>query len=65
MKTQISNHNACEHNWEFQDDSFSHEFGIEVINYWLCNECGEAMAYGEHDEELMRAEDRHYEKDGW
>jgi len=23
----------------FQDDSFSHEFGTEVIKYYLCEDC--------------------------
>lgn len=29
----------CDHDWEFQDDSFDHEFGCEVIRYWQCAKC--------------------------
>jgi len=28
-----------DHNWEFQDDSFGHEFGVEVVQYFRCSEC--------------------------
>lgn len=27
------------HEWEFQDDSFDHEFGTEVIRYYACIHC--------------------------
>ena len=30
----------CDHEWEFVDDSFDHEFGREVIRYWECEICG-------------------------
>lgn len=30
----------CEHDWQFQDDSFDHEFGIEIIVYDECMTCG-------------------------
>lgn len=30
----------CDHEWEFCDDSFDHEFGTEVIRYWRCEKCG-------------------------
>lgn len=30
---------ACEHEWEFVDDSFDHEFGCERIHYWRCEKC--------------------------
>lgn len=29
-----------DHNWEFQDDSFDHEFGTETVHYFMCAECG-------------------------
>lgn len=29
-----------DHDWEFQDDSFDHEFGTEQIHYFKCNRCG-------------------------
>jgi hypothetical protein len=31
----------CDHNWEFCDDSFDHEYGTEQVHYFLCSECGE------------------------
>lgn len=31
----------CDHDWRLQDDSFDHEFGTEIIRYWLCEKCGE------------------------
>lgn len=38
----------CEsHKIVIQDDSFSHEFGVEVIKYPVCDDCG----YGEQDGE--------------
>ena len=30
----------CEHDWENCDDSFSHEFGTEIIRYRQCPKCG-------------------------
>jgi hypothetical protein len=30
----------CTHDWEFQDDSFDHEFGTEKIHYMQCTICG-------------------------
>ena len=29
-----------DHDWQFQDDSFGHEFGTEQIHYWRCGRCG-------------------------
>ena len=29
----------CDHEWEFQDDSFSHEYGTEQVHYWRCELC--------------------------
>lgn len=38
---------ACEyasgqfdHEWEFQDESFDHEFGTQQVHYWMCACCG-------------------------
>jgi hypothetical protein len=28
-----------DHDWEFQDDSFDHEYGTEQIHYWQCTRC--------------------------
>lgn len=33
------NPDQCDHEWEYQDDSFSHEFGTEFIFYWKCKHC--------------------------
>lgn len=43
----------CDHNWEFQDDSFDHEFGTERIHYWLCSKCSlvKAMEPGDYDDD--------------
>ena len=32
----------CDHEWEFQDDSFDHEFGTEIVRYWICGKCGKS-----------------------
>lgn len=29
-----------DHEWEFRDDSFDHEFGTERVWYWECERCG-------------------------
>ena len=34
----------CDHEWEFQDDSFGHEYGTEIIQYWMCRHCGETRS---------------------
>lgn len=31
----------CDHDWQFVDESFSHEFGTEVLGSWECLKCGE------------------------
>lgn len=41
---------ACDHEWEFQDDSFDHEFGTEVIHYWECPKCGATTDKSPHYE---------------
>lgn len=28
-----------DHDWQFQDDSFDHEFGTERVHYWQCANC--------------------------
>lgn len=30
----------CDHEWKTHDDSFSHEFGTEIIVYDECEKCG-------------------------
>ena len=29
----------CDHEWVIQDDSFDHEYGTEVIRYFVCKHC--------------------------
>lgn len=29
-----------DHDHELQDDSFDHEYGVEQIYYYVCQECG-------------------------
>jgi len=29
-----------DHSFEFQDDSFDHEYGTERVHYFYCPECG-------------------------
>lgn len=33
------------------DDSFSHEFGTEIIKYWLCEDCEKDWDYEGEDYE--------------
>jgi hypothetical protein len=43
-----------DHEWQFQDDSFDHEYGGQQVHYWLCEECGaeREMEYADyHDDE--------------
>lgn len=28
-----------DHDWKFIDESFSHEFGTEIVHYWVCERC--------------------------
>lgn len=30
---------SIEHEWEFRDDSFDHDLGVEVVHYWCCARC--------------------------
>ncbi len=30
----------CDHEFEFVDESFDHEFGTEVVHYMQCQKCG-------------------------
>jgi len=32
----------CDHEWEFIDNSFDHEFGTERVHSWQCEKCGES-----------------------
>ena len=33
----------CDHEWEFIDDSFDHEWGCEQAHSWECHKCGETV----------------------
>ncbi len=39
-RMEMNNADLIDHDWKFQDDSFDHEFGVEVIQYWECQRCG-------------------------
>jgi len=43
-QVEISTEVDCEaedndHDWEFRDDSFDHEYGTETVHYWECSKC--------------------------
>ena len=42
-----------DHDWEFTDDSFDHEFGTERIHYWTCVKCNatRGMEPGDYHED--------------
>ena len=40
----------CDHEWEFQDDSFGHEYGTETIQYYVCINCGETKEIDSKEE---------------
>lgn len=40
----------CDHEWKHRDDSFSHEYGTEVIVYEECQTCGTRRPYEGCDE---------------
>ena len=37
---EMDDASRIDHDWKFHDDSFDHEFGVEVIRYWECDRCG-------------------------
>jgi hypothetical protein len=39
----------CDHDWEFCDDSFDHEFGTETVHYFTCTICGQTRDVGPSD----------------
>ena len=49
-ETTDKNLTFCEHEWEFMDDSFSHEFGTKVIHYYQCKLCGDTCDVDEDDD---------------
>ncbi len=30
---------GCDHDWEWVDDSFDHEYGVEQCGHWECQNC--------------------------
>lgn len=42
-----------DHEWEFVDDSFDHEFGTERVHYWRCSRCDATreMEAGDYDDD--------------
>ena len=36
---EMGDASKIDHDWQFHDDSFDHEFGVEVIRYWQCERC--------------------------
>ena len=42
-----------DHEWEFCDESFDHEYGTERVHYFVCQNCEETrdMEPGDYDEE--------------
>lgn len=40
----------CDHNWKTVDDSFSHEFGTEIIVFERCEKCDLEREYKEAEE---------------
>ena len=42
LEKLLLDNNICPgHSWHLQDDSYDHEYGTEVIRYWMCEKCGE------------------------
>jgi hypothetical protein len=46
---------CCDHEWELQDESFSHEFGTEQVYFLRCLNC--------HLEKPAEASDLYYGED--
>jgi hypothetical protein len=44
---------TLDHGWEFQDDSFDHEYGTERVHYWRCAHCETVreMEAGDYDDD--------------
>jgi len=52
--TELNKKEKCEHELEFVDDSFDHEFGTEKITYMQCTICG---ATRDEDPEIPEVQD--------
>jgi hypothetical protein len=50
---------ACEHTWEVIDDTFSHEFGTEVVVFECCELCGETRDFDDSRDREDAAAGRH------
>jgi hypothetical protein len=42
-----------DHDWEFCDESFDHEYGCEQVHYFVCRNCEETrdMEDGDYDDD--------------
>ena len=43
IQEQPSVAETCDHEWEFIDYSFDHEWGCEQAYSWECQKCGETV----------------------
>ena len=41
VNAEMADAGLVDHDWHFHDDTFDHEFGVEVIRYWQCERCGQ------------------------
>ena len=49
MEKQLDD-DECEHEWEFVDASFDHEFGTRELFYDRCTVCGETKEHDSDDD---------------
>lgn len=49
--SRLLTYEPCDHDWDFHDDSFDHEFGTERVHYFVCEKCGadRAAEAGDYD----------------
>jgi hypothetical protein len=42
---------VCDHDWDFVDESFDHEYGTERVHFWRCKLCDaeREMEYSDYD----------------
>lgn len=40
---------ACDHTWEFVNDSFDHAFGCEQVHFYRCEKCGAEKPHEPYD----------------
>jgi hypothetical protein len=49
LPTPLDDPSTCDHDFQFHDDSFDHEFGTEIVRYWLCEKCGMSTPHNPHE----------------